>query len=667
MSSASSSLSSHTPRPPSRALSACACSRHSASGTIRSSQFDRLSKVVSLGNRCQVSSMTSLFLMIRCIDALLERVNANTLVGVDETLVFGPFFNVDVDQLLDHVRHRLLRKGGAENLAQARVTAGAAAKRDLIELFTFLVHAQHADMADMVVPAGVHAAGDIQVQLADIEQVVQIVETTLDGFGDRDRLGIGQRAEITARAADDVGQKANVRCGKTIVAQLVPQGEQLTLLDIGKDDVLLVRGAQLTEAVAIGQVGDGVQLLVGHIARSDASWLERQGHGNVARLLVRQHIALTPASEAGMLSIQRCQFSVLIAECLVLRVDEVPGHALHFGFGQGGLTATQVSHFSVDLGGKYFRGQRLDQNLDSRLVLVVATAIAVVDPQDGVQVAQQVLPRQELIDEGADDRCTAKAATHQNAEAQLARFVAQWLEADVMHFDGCAVTGRTIDRNLELTRQVSEFRVEGGPLTDDLAPWARVYQFICRHTGKLVGGDVAQAVAAGLDSVHLHGGQFSKNIGNIFKCRPVELYVLTGTDVRVAFIVVARNFRHHARLARGQLTVGYGDAQHWREALNIKTVLQAQRSKLFFAQFPAQVASGLIPELLDAVLDDLLIVIVVYVHIGPVLRLRHEAGQWRQSGKSPLLVVPCFIWSILRARPRTPRGAKATIAVCSYR
>src|SRR5471032_3005042 len=108
ISSASSSASSHTPRPPSRALRAWACSRHKASGTIRSSQLEMPSKDASLGSRCQVSSITALFLMIRCIDALLEGVDTDTLVSVDEAFVFGTFFHVDVDQFLDHIGHDVL-------------------------------------------------------------------------------------------------------------------------------------------------------------------------------------------------------------------------------------------------------------------------------------------------------------------------------------------------------------------------------------------------------------------------------------------------------------------------------------------------------------------------------------------------------------------------------
>src|SRR5690606_29725284 len=108
ISSISSSLSSQTPRPPSRAFRAWAWSRQRASGTMMSSQLGTPSRVASLASRCQVSSITWPFLMIRCIYALLERVDTDTAEGVEELLVFGALFHVDIDDSLDHVGHFLL-------------------------------------------------------------------------------------------------------------------------------------------------------------------------------------------------------------------------------------------------------------------------------------------------------------------------------------------------------------------------------------------------------------------------------------------------------------------------------------------------------------------------------------------------------------------------------
>src|SRR3546814_7534886 len=88
--------------------------------------------------------------------------------------------------------------------------------------------------------------------------------------------------------------------------------------------------------------------------------------------------------------------------------------------------------FGIDALGKHFWRERLDQNLDACLELVVTTAIAVIDPQDGVEIAQQVLPRQKFVDEAADDRGPAAAATDRNAEAQVAGIVLPRFQADIV-------------------------------------------------------------------------------------------------------------------------------------------------------------------------------------------------------------------------------------------
>src|SRR3989338_3931234 len=594
------------------------------------------SSVASLGSRCQLSSISWPFLMIRCIYALLERVDANTAEGVEETLFFGAALDIDLDDLVDNISHVRFGERWTEDLRQAGATASAAAEGHLIELLTFLVHPEDADMADVVVTAGVHATGDIQVDIADVEQVIQVVKTALNGFGNRDRLGVGQRAEVAARAADDIGQQTDVRRGETVFTQLAPQGEQLRLLNIREDDVLVMAVAHFAKAVAVGQVGNRIKLLVGDIARRHAGWLERQSHGDIAWLLVRESVALTPAGKAWVFGIQGSQSGILILEGFVAWVDKVRGNASHFSFGQGGRAVFQVGPLRIHALGEHFRGQRLDQNLDARLVLVITTAVAVVHTQDGVEVTDQVLPRQEFVDKAADDRGPAQAATNGHTEAQLTGVVLDRFQADVVHFNRGTVADCAVYGNLELARQVGELRVEGRPLTNDLAPRTWADDFILGHTSELVGGGVTDAIAAGLDRVHLHGGQLGKNVRHIFQVWPVELDVLTGADVRVTLVVVTGNLGHHAHLGGRHQTVRHGNAQHARKALDVQAILQAQRAEFFTAQFTGKVTAGLIAILLDAVFDDFLVVLVVYVH-----------------------GVSCYqaFYSYQRARPRTPCGA----------
>ncbi len=121
-----------------------------------------------------------------------------------------------------------------------------------------------------------------------------------------------------------------------------------------------------------------------------------------------------------------------------------------------------------------------------------------------------------------------------------------------MHLDGGPVADRAVDGDLELARQEGEFGVEGRPLANDLAPRAGIDQLVLGDTGELVGGGVADAVAAGLDGVHLHGGQLGKNFRHVFQLGPIELHVGPGTDVRVSLVVMTCDLGQLAYLGGGQ-------------------------------------------------------------------------------------------------------------------
>ena len=105
-----------------------------------------------------------------------------------------------------------------------------------------------------------------------------------------------------------------------------------------------------------------------------------------------------------------------------------------------------------DLFAKLFRPALLDQDLDARLVDIVAPAEAVVDAQDRLEVGEQVPPRQELADHGADHRGSAEPAADEHLEAHLAIF-ADRVQADVVHRHGAAVVACAVQRDLELARQ----------------------------------------------------------------------------------------------------------------------------------------------------------------------------------------------------------------------
>ena len=61
-----------------------------------------------------------------------------------------------------------VRHGRTDQRAELRILVGAAAERDLIELLAVLLDAENADMADMMMAAGIDAAGNVDVQPAEV-------------------------------------------------------------------------------------------------------------------------------------------------------------------------------------------------------------------------------------------------------------------------------------------------------------------------------------------------------------------------------------------------------------------------------------------------------------------------------------------------------------------
>ena len=76
--------------------------------------------------------------------------------------------------------------------------------RKLVKLLSLFIHAQDADVADMMVAAGIHAPGDIDCQFADVVDPVHVLKAFVDFLGNRNRAGIGERAVVESGAGNDV-------------------------------------------------------------------------------------------------------------------------------------------------------------------------------------------------------------------------------------------------------------------------------------------------------------------------------------------------------------------------------------------------------------------------------------------------------------------------------
>ena len=293
---------------------------------------------------------------------------------------------IGLDQSLDDIDDFVGRDGRSDDLTDRGAIALRAPDGDLVELFTVLVDAEDSDVSDVVVSAGVDAAGDVDLDLADVVQRVQVVEVLLDRIGDRNRPGIGEVAEVPAGAGDDVRGQPDVRCGQPCLAYLVPEYIQIGAAHVGQHQVLFVGDADTPEAKALGPLGDVLHLLRGDIPRHRAGPLGRQGHDRVAGLLVCAHVAPNPCGEGLVVGDVLVEAEILVGHVLVIGIVEVARDTVDFGRSQRGGTVLEPGPFRFDLFTERIDADRIDEGLDARLVQIVAAPEAIVDAQDRLAV-----------------------------------------------------------------------------------------------------------------------------------------------------------------------------------------------------------------------------------------------------------------------------------------
>src|SRR5947207_6509348 len=148
---------------------------------------------------------------MRRIGALLEGRKAHAAQRVDEALALGTQRAIQLDDSLDGRCDFALRYRGTDDLTERGEAVRRAAEGDLVPLLAVLVDAEDADVADVVVAAGVHAAGHLDLDIPQVVQVVEIVEALLDLLRHPERAAIGEGAEIKHRAGDHVIEGSYVR------------------------------------------------------------------------------------------------------------------------------------------------------------------------------------------------------------------------------------------------------------------------------------------------------------------------------------------------------------------------------------------------------------------------------------------------------------------------
>ena len=272
---------------------------------------------------------------------------------------------------------------------------------------------------------------------------IEIAEAPRQFLRDRDRARIGEAAIVEARARDDVGDEADIRRRDADRVERAPQRRQVALRHMRQHEVLLVADADFAERIALGEIGDRVHLLGGGVAGRPALGLERQRHDRIARQLVLGDRIVDPGREAlDRPCAPAASSRGLSLEPLVVGIAEARRDVGDDRRIERQRAVLDRLPLGLDFLGECFGAELVHQDLDARLVDVVAPAELVVDAQHRLDVAQQIALGQERLDGLGDERRAAKPAADHHLEADFAGAVAVQPQPDVVHLDRGAVVRR---------------------------------------------------------------------------------------------------------------------------------------------------------------------------------------------------------------------------------
>src|ERR1700724_590985 len=207
------------------------------------------------------------------IKSLLERLHSDPPVGREKILRrAGTELQIGIDDRLDRVDDLVRREAPPGDRANGASLVGGTAKGDLVGLGAGLLKAENSDMADMVMPAGIDAAGNIDLELADFPRARAIAKPLGNPLRDGDRAGGRETAIIESWAGDDVGYEASVRGGETLARKPIENLGQISERDMRQHEILFMGDADLVLRKPLGEICDLFQGFGAGIAWNAADW-----------------------------------------------------------------------------------------------------------------------------------------------------------------------------------------------------------------------------------------------------------------------------------------------------------------------------------------------------------------------------------------------------------
>src|SRR5690554_511987 len=102
------------------------------------------------------------------INPLLERINSYATISIQKRFLIRALVNIHINNLGDHIRHIISGKRRPQNFADGCIVLRSATKAYLVELLTFFINTQNADVSYVVMATGIHTTRYVQIDFAKI-------------------------------------------------------------------------------------------------------------------------------------------------------------------------------------------------------------------------------------------------------------------------------------------------------------------------------------------------------------------------------------------------------------------------------------------------------------------------------------------------------------------
>src|SRR6516164_509970 len=102
------------------------------------------------------------------ISLLPEGFESDAAQRVDESLLIRAQRAIYLDDAFDRAGNFGFRHRGTDDLAERGEPIGRATEGDLVPLLTVFIDAQDSDVTDVMMATGVHAAGHLDLDLAEV-------------------------------------------------------------------------------------------------------------------------------------------------------------------------------------------------------------------------------------------------------------------------------------------------------------------------------------------------------------------------------------------------------------------------------------------------------------------------------------------------------------------